>query len=72
MVFAVLTMAATGGAVTSQPNNGSKDFCYTGRITSTVLKGLPFGGVPTVLALDFMCFLVSYTRFSLENLSHVI
>uniref|UniRef100_A0A8C9ZJZ4 Transmembrane protein 63B n=1 Tax=Sander lucioperca TaxID=283035 RepID=A0A8C9ZJZ4_SANLU len=26
---------------------------------STVLQGLPFGGVPTVLALDFMCFLVS-------------
>lgn len=60
MVLAVLTMAATG-AVTSQPNNDSKDFCYTGRITSTVLKGLPFGGVPTVLALDFMCFLVSYS-----------
>lgn len=41
--------------------NGSnpKDYCYSARIRSTVLQGLPFGGVPTVLALDFMCFLVS-------------
>uniref|UniRef100_A0A673AUT2 CSC1-like protein 2 n=1 Tax=Sphaeramia orbicularis TaxID=375764 RepID=A0A673AUT2_9TELE len=39
------------------PTNGSKDYCYTARIRSTVLQGLPFGGVPTVLALDFMCFL---------------
>ncbi|XP_027021655.2 CSC1-like protein 2 isoform X1 [Tachysurus fulvidraco] len=37
--------------------NASKDWCYTARIRSTVLQGLPFGGVPTVLALDFMCFL---------------
>lgn len=37
----------------------SKDYCYSARIRSTVLQGLPFGGVPTVLALDFMCFLVS-------------
>lgn len=40
-------------------NNVSKDYCYSARIRSTVLQGLPFGGVPTVLALDFMCFLVS-------------
>uniref|UniRef100_A0A665VM73 Transmembrane protein 63Ba n=1 Tax=Echeneis naucrates TaxID=173247 RepID=A0A665VM73_ECHNA len=37
--------------------NSTKDFCYSARIRSTVLQGLPFGGVPTVLALDFMCFL---------------
>uniref|UniRef100_A0A672PQ72 Transmembrane protein 63B n=1 Tax=Sinocyclocheilus grahami TaxID=75366 RepID=A0A672PQ72_SINGR len=40
-------------------SNASKDYCYSARIRSTVLQGLPFGGVPTVLALDFMCFLVS-------------
>ena len=40
-------------------NNDAKDYCYSARIRSTVLQGLPFGGVPTVLALDFMCFLVS-------------
>lgn len=44
---------------TLPPNATSKDFCYSARIRSTVLQGLPFGGVPTVLALDFMCFLVS-------------
>uniref|UniRef100_A0A671LFF3 CSC1-like protein 2 n=1 Tax=Sinocyclocheilus anshuiensis TaxID=1608454 RepID=A0A671LFF3_9TELE len=40
------------------------DFCYSARIRSTVLQGLPFGGVPTVLALDFMCFLVLLCVFS--------
>uniref|UniRef100_A0A673C3K6 Transmembrane protein 63B n=1 Tax=Sphaeramia orbicularis TaxID=375764 RepID=A0A673C3K6_9TELE len=46
-------------------NNGSKDYCYSARIRSTVLQGLPFGGVPTVLALDFMCFLVLLFVFSI-------
>uniref|UniRef100_A0A8C2X8P8 Transmembrane protein 63B n=1 Tax=Cyclopterus lumpus TaxID=8103 RepID=A0A8C2X8P8_CYCLU len=41
------------------------DFCYSARIRSTVLQGLPFGGVPTVLALDFMCFLVLLFVFSI-------
>ena len=43
----------------TQSPNLTKDDCYSARIRSTVLQGLPFGGVPTVLALDFMCFLVS-------------
>uniref|UniRef100_A0A8C7FS89 Transmembrane protein 63B n=1 Tax=Oncorhynchus kisutch TaxID=8019 RepID=A0A8C7FS89_ONCKI len=47
------------------PNNESKDYCYSARIRSTVLQGLPFGGVPTVLALDFMCFLVLLFVFSI-------
>uniref|UniRef100_A0A671YN97 Transmembrane protein 63B n=1 Tax=Sparus aurata TaxID=8175 RepID=A0A671YN97_SPAAU len=42
---------------TLAPNGTSRDYCYSARIRSTVLQGLPFGGVPTVLALDFMCFL---------------
>uniref|UniRef100_A0A8B9KM70 Transmembrane protein 63B n=1 Tax=Astyanax mexicanus TaxID=7994 RepID=A0A8B9KM70_ASTMX len=46
-------------------NNSSKDYCYSARIRSTVLQGLPFGGVPTVLALDFMCFLVLLFVFSI-------
>ncbi|XP_039994887.1 CSC1-like protein 2 isoform X2 [Xiphias gladius] len=41
----------------TSPPNSTKDYCYSARILSTVLQGLPFGGVPTVLALDFMCFL---------------
>ena len=48
-----------GTCPTVPPNITSKDYCYSARIRSTVLQGLPFGGVPTVLALDFMCFLVS-------------
>uniref|UniRef100_A0A8C5HXH1 CSC1-like protein 2 n=1 Tax=Gouania willdenowi TaxID=441366 RepID=A0A8C5HXH1_GOUWI len=41
---------------TPTPNSTSKDFyyCYSARIRSTVLQGLPFGGIPTVLALDFI------------------
>ncbi|XP_056292267.1 CSC1-like protein 2 isoform X2 [Pseudoliparis swirei] len=68
----ILIMASWGaqGCTNSEscppvsPNNGSKDFCYSARIRSTVLQGLPFGGVPTVLALDFMCFLVLLVVFS--------
>uniref|UniRef100_A0AAQ6AGB7 Transmembrane protein 63B n=1 Tax=Amphiprion ocellaris TaxID=80972 RepID=A0AAQ6AGB7_AMPOC len=41
------------------------NYCYSARIRSTVLQGLPFGGVPTVLALDFMCFLVLLFVFSI-------
>lgn len=48
-------------------NTGSRDYCYSARIRSTVLQGLPFGGVPTVLALDFMCFLVSGCGVTLSS-----
>ncbi|XP_026133705.1 CSC1-like protein 2, partial [Carassius auratus] len=70
IVLALLVMAATGeaevctGTDNCSNSNGSKDFCYSARIRSTVLQGLPFGGVPTVLALDFMCFLVLLCVFS--------
>ncbi|XP_014907197.1 CSC1-like protein 2 isoform X1 [Poecilia latipinna] len=63
-------MITMGSSLGPQCNNGScstnssKEFCYSGRIRSTVLQGLPFGGVPTVLALDFMCFLVLLFVFS--------
>uniref|UniRef100_A0A674EW41 Transmembrane protein 63B n=1 Tax=Salmo trutta TaxID=8032 RepID=A0A674EW41_SALTR len=50
---------------TSSGGETSRDYCYTARIRSTVLQGLPFGGVPTVLALDFMCFLVLLFVFSI-------
>lgn len=49
---------------TKLPNDTSRDYCYSARIRSTVLQGLPFGGVPTVLALDFMCFLGLLVVFS--------
>lgn len=51
-------LLATLGTTALNSSN-PKDYCYSARIRSTVLQGLPFGGVPTVLALDFMCFLVS-------------
>ncbi|KAF6116639.1 transmembrane protein 63B [Phyllostomus discolor] len=50
---------------TALNNSNPKDYCYSARIRSTVLQGLPFGGVPTVLALDFMCFLVLLFVFSI-------
>ncbi|CAF91080.1 unnamed protein product [Tetraodon nigroviridis] len=54
-----ITMATWGQPCHNcSAQTGSKDYCYSARIRSTVLQGLPFGGVPTVLALDFMCFLV--------------
>uniref|UniRef100_A0A8C6SBN9 Transmembrane protein 63Ba n=1 Tax=Neogobius melanostomus TaxID=47308 RepID=A0A8C6SBN9_9GOBI len=59
----------TGSCPTLAPN-ASRDYCYSARIRSTVLQGLPFGGVPTVLALDFMFFLVSLTRYNI-NSGHV-
>ncbi|KAJ8248609.1 hypothetical protein GJAV_G00243830 [Gymnothorax javanicus] len=57
-----LTTGFMGGA---EAANGSKDYCFSARIRSTVLLGLPFGGVPTVLALDFMCFLGLLFLFSI-------
>uniref|UniRef100_A0A8C9VMJ5 Transmembrane protein 63B n=1 Tax=Scleropages formosus TaxID=113540 RepID=A0A8C9VMJ5_SCLFO len=45
--------------------NYRREYCYSARIRSTVLQGLPFGGVPTVLALDFMCFLGLLFVFSI-------
>ncbi|ERE90096.1 transmembrane protein 63B [Cricetulus griseus] len=56
-------LATLGTAALNSSN--SKDYCYSARIRSTVLQGLPFGGVPTVLALDFMCFLALLFLFSI-------
>ncbi|CAL8300027.1 unnamed protein product [Merluccius merluccius] len=63
----VVVQACTGPGTcpTEPPNITSKDYCYSARIRSTVLQGLPFGGVPTVLALDFMCFLGLLFVFSI-------
>ncbi|KAF5900377.1 CSC1-like protein 2 isoform X1, partial [Clarias magur] len=61
LVLFVLLMVVLGESHACSGNcsnsNSTKDWCYMARIRSTVLQGLPFGGVPTVLALDFMCFL---------------
>lgn len=38
-----------------QPNDS---YCYNSAKNSTVLQGVTFGGVPTVLLIDVSCFLV--------------
>uniref|UniRef100_A0A3P9BQ79 Transmembrane protein 63B n=1 Tax=Maylandia zebra TaxID=106582 RepID=A0A3P9BQ79_9CICH len=53
------------GTSPAPSRNKSTEMCYSARIRSTVLQGLPFGGVPTVLALDFMCFLGLLFVFSI-------
>lgn len=52
------------GCLTPAASVLSKDYCYSAQIRSSVLQGLPFGGVPTVLVLNFMCFLVSLAACS--------
>lgn len=39
--------------------NRTEEQCFSTRSRSTVLEGLPFGGVPTVLAINFILWLVS-------------
>ena len=38
-----------------QPNDS---YCYNSAKNSTVLQGVTFGGIPTVLFIDVTCFLV--------------
>ncbi|KAJ3610201.1 hypothetical protein NHX12_022295 [Muraenolepis orangiensis] len=64
-VWGAQACTGPGTCPTLSPNSTSKDFCYSARIRTTVLQGLPFGGVPTVLALDFMCFLGLLFVFSI-------
>lgn len=42
--------------VGERPNDS---YCYNSAKNSTVLQGVTFGGIPTVLLLDVSCFLVS-------------
>lgn len=35
-------------------------YCYNSAKNSTVLQGVTFGGIPTVLLLDVSCFLVRF------------
>lgn len=38
-----------------KPNDS---YCYNSAQNSTVLQGITFGGIPTVLLIDVCCFLV--------------
>uniref|UniRef100_UPI00398E759E calcium permeable stress-gated cation channel 1 n=1 Tax=Pristiophorus japonicus TaxID=55135 RepID=UPI00398E759E len=44
--------------------NGTVEQCYSARSRSTVLQGLSFGGVPTVLAINFILWLALLFIFS--------
>ncbi|XP_068088933.1 CSC1-like protein 1 isoform X2 [Hyperolius riggenbachi] len=49
---------------TSNPNQ-TQPYCYSGRSGSTVLQGVTFGGIPTVLVLDVTCFALLLLIFSI-------
>uniref|UniRef100_A0A672TT35 CSC1/OSCA1-like N-terminal transmembrane domain-containing protein n=1 Tax=Strigops habroptila TaxID=2489341 RepID=A0A672TT35_STRHB len=44
--------------------NSTEEQCFSARSRSTVLEGLPFGGVPTVLAINFILWLLLLLIFS--------
>ncbi|XP_061467808.1 calcium permeable stress-gated cation channel 1 isoform X2 [Rhineura floridana] len=44
--------------------NNTEEQCFSAHARSTVLQGLPFGGVPTVLALNFILWLFLLLVFS--------
>ncbi|XP_063775055.1 CSC1-like protein 1 [Pseudophryne corroboree] len=46
-------------------SNGSQPYCYSGHQGSTVLQGVSFGGIPTVLVLDVVCFVLLLLTFSI-------
>lgn len=46
------------------PSDNMTDQCYSVRSHGTVLQGLPFGGVPTVLAINFLVWLLLLLVFS--------
>uniref|UniRef100_A0A8C5TJM5 Transmembrane protein 63C n=1 Tax=Malurus cyaneus samueli TaxID=2593467 RepID=A0A8C5TJM5_9PASS len=46
------------------PVNSTEEQCFSARSRSTVLEGLPFGGVPTVLAINFILWLLLLLVFS--------
>ncbi|XP_054826738.1 calcium permeable stress-gated cation channel 1 isoform X1 [Eublepharis macularius] len=45
-------------------SNSTEEQCFSARSHSTVLQGLPFGGVPTILALNFILWLFLLLVFS--------
>ncbi|KAM5165264.1 CSC1-like protein 1 [Mantella aurantiaca] len=44
--------------------NVTQPYCYSGHTGSTVLQGVTFGGIPTVLVLDVACFALLLLLFS--------
>ncbi|XP_036133366.1 CSC1-like protein 1 isoform X1 [Molossus molossus] len=57
-------------AVSSRDRLGIRDhpndsYCYNSAKNSTVLQGVPFGGIPVVLLIDVSCFLFLILLFSI-------
>ncbi|XP_053553352.1 calcium permeable stress-gated cation channel 1 isoform X2 [Bombina bombina] len=48
----------------TEPSGNLTEQCYRAHSHSTVLQGLPFGGVPTVLAINFLAWLLLLFVFS--------
>uniref|UniRef100_A0A8C0H2J1 Transmembrane protein 63A n=1 Tax=Chelonoidis abingdonii TaxID=106734 RepID=A0A8C0H2J1_CHEAB len=46
-------------------HQADKTYCYSTAQGSTVLQGVTFGGIPTVLLLDVTCFLILILAFSI-------
>nr|DBA27314.1 TPA: hypothetical protein GDO54_011476 [Pyxicephalus adspersus] len=46
-------------------SNHTQPYCYSGHTGSTVLQGVTFGGIPTVLVLDVACFVLLLVLFSI-------
>ncbi|XP_065446684.1 CSC1-like protein 1 isoform X3 [Chrysemys picta bellii] len=49
----------------SGSDDTDKTYCYSTAQGSTVLQGVTFGGIPTVLLLDVTCFLILILAFSI-------
>lgn len=46
-------------------SNDSQNYCYGSHTGGTVLQGVTFGGIPTVLVLDVICFVLLLLIFSI-------
>jgi len=63
-----------------EDNNSTAERCYRAHSRSSVLQGLPFGGVPTVLAINVVMWMVctahthththTHTRISTHTHTH--
>lgn len=58
-------MASSPEALDTKPHNMTVNECFQSR--STVLQGQPFGGIPTVLVLNLILWVVSLGCFGRDT-----
>ncbi|KAI4879103.1 hypothetical protein NFI96_014442, partial [Prochilodus magdalenae] len=63
-VFESLELDVLGVLGSAAEENSTEDRCYSSHSHSSVLQGLPFGGVPTVLAINLVLWLFLLLIFS--------